>query len=117
MGLFGKGKGRARQEADRFGGGAIAIDAAAPGANRTAQQLLSSGVPATLARVEGVMDTGHAIEYDPVVDLVLRVDGYRHPVRLRTAVPRISVPRPGESVVLVADPARPGTLLYAGLSL
>ncbi|GAA2977731.1 hypothetical protein [Actinokineospora diospyrosa] len=84
----------------------------------TAQHLLAMGASATKARVESVTVTGYVVGQDPVVDLLVSVEPGRgrRPVPLRTVVPRITVPRQGETVVLVTDPTT-GAYLYAGLSL
>ncbi|PPK71332.1 hypothetical protein V5P93_003198 [Actinokineospora auranticolor] len=124
MGWFGKGKERREKVLSGGGGHAAGWEMAAARqavtiarSGPTAQQLLSTGVPGTYGRVESVVDTGAQVHHDPVVDLLLSVDGHDRPIGLRTIVPRISVPRPGEGVVLVDDPENPGTYLYAGLSL
>ncbi|WP_051386293.1 hypothetical protein [Actinokineospora inagensis] len=124
MGLFGRGTKRGDEPGHAAmaladGESAVGRHAAASGASHpaTAQHMLATGSPAVKATVESVAFTGSVVGDDPVVDLVVRLaSGPRKPVRLRTVVPRITVPRPGEAVLLVAAP-EPGAYLYAGLSL
>lgn len=78
------------------------------------RQLLAAGAPTVPAVVESVGDTGRLVNFDPVVDLVLRRPGAADPVVLQTVVSKLRIPRPGDEVLLVADPARPGGYLYAG---
>lgn len=78
------------------------------------QQLLAAGVPTTPAVVVSISDTGRLVNYDPVVDLVLQPAGSTDPISLQTLVSKLRIPRPGDQVLLIADPARPGGYLYAG---
>ncbi|MBM7773778.1 hypothetical protein JOD54_003982 [Actinokineospora baliensis] len=124
MGLFGRERKHGRHSGERQdNAGAVtgSAPAVAPGAvslPATAQHMLAMGAPATRARIESVTVTGYVVDQDPVVDLLVSLDSGRRqrPVPLRTVVPRITVPRQGEAVVLVTDPST-GAYLYAGLSL
>ncbi|MFJ9434265.1 hypothetical protein ACIRQY_32040 [Streptomyces sp. NPDC101490] len=78
------------------------------------QQLLAAGVPTVPAVVVSLADTGQLVNFDPVVDLVLQLSGGTAPVGVRTVVSKLRIPRPGDPVFLLADPARPGSYLYAG---
>ncbi|MFE9885908.1 hypothetical protein [Streptomyces scopuliridis] len=96
-----------------------AIGAYNSGAN--VQQLLAMGAPTTVAVVVSISDTGQLVNFDPVVDLVVQPAGatdhdHNHGhVALRTIVSKLAIPRTGDQVLLVADPAQPGGFLYAGM--
>ncbi|MFJ9629370.1 hypothetical protein ACIQPR_24475 [Streptomyces sp. NPDC091280] len=79
-----------------------------------AQQLLAAGAPTTSAVVLSIDDTGQLVNHDPVVDLVLQPSGGTERITLRAIVSKVRIPRTGDEVLLVADPARPGAYLYAG---
>jgi hypothetical protein len=50
-----------------------------------------------------------------LVDLVVQPSGVAaDPVALQTVVSELRIPRTGDQVLLIADPARPGGYLYAG---
>ncbi|WP_326599300.1 hypothetical protein [Streptomyces sp. NBC_01803] len=78
------------------------------------QQLLAMGAPTILAVVVAIGDTGRLVNYDPVVDLVLQPSGTTDPITLQTVVSKLRIPRTGDQVLLIADPARPGGYVYAG---
>ncbi|WP_129841592.1 hypothetical protein [Streptomyces sp. RFCAC02] len=78
------------------------------------QHLLASGAPTMPATVVSIGDTGQMVNFDPIVDLVLQPPGGAERISLRTIVPKLRIPRTGDEVLLVADPARPGNYLYAG---
>ncbi|MFF2957898.1 hypothetical protein ACFVT1_03010 [Streptomyces sp. NPDC057963] len=78
------------------------------------QQLLAMGVPTIPAVVESISDTGRLVNFNPVVDLVLQPSGAADRIALQTIVSKVRIPRPGDQVLLIADPARPGGYLYAG---
>ncbi|WP_328778490.1 hypothetical protein OHT68_03825 [Streptomyces canus] len=78
------------------------------------QQLLAAGAPTTQAVVVSIADTGKLVNFDPVVDLVLQPSGAADQVALQTIVSKLRIPRVGDQVLLIADPARPGGYLYAG---
>jgi hypothetical protein len=80
-----------------------------------AQQLLAMGAPTITALVVSVHDTGRLVNYDPVVDLVLRPIGSQHQIVLQTIVSKLRVPRPGEQVRLLHNPRQPDGFLYAGV--
>jgi len=81
---------------------------------RDVQQLLATGVPTIPAVVVSIGDTGKLVNYDPVVDLVLQLPGAADRIALQTIVSKLRIPRTGDQVLLIADPARPGAYLYAG---
>jgi len=78
------------------------------------QQLLAAGAPTTTAVVVSIADTGQLVNHDPVVDLVVQPTGSTDRIALRTVVSKLRIPRTGDQVLLVADPANPGGYLYAG---
>ncbi|MFE4370891.1 hypothetical protein ACFRMN_22120 [Streptomyces sp. NPDC056835] len=86
------------------------------------QQLLAMGAPTTVAVVVSISDTGKLVNFDPIVDLVVQPAGatnHDHDhgnVALQTIVSKLAIPRTGDQVLLVADPARPGGFLYAGMA-
>jgi hypothetical protein len=85
-------------------------------AGTTAQQLLAMGAPTLPAVVVSIGDTGKLVNFDPVVDLVVQpVSGTTTDrIELQTIVSKLQIPRAGDQVLLIADPARPGSYLYAG---
>ncbi len=78
------------------------------------QQLLAAGAETIPATVVSIGDTGKLVNFDPVVDLVLQPPGAADRFTLQTIVSKLRIPRPGDQVLLIADPARPGGYLYAG---
>lgn len=136
MGIFGKGKSReekaakiAEQVADgkgfygrmtraALGGQDYARLQQTMGAYNSVAavgQLLAAGAPTTPATVVSISDTGKMVNYDPVVDLVVRPAGdTADPVALQTIVSKLRIPRVGDQILLIADPANPGGYLYAG---
>ncbi|MFC0597809.1 hypothetical protein [Streptomyces palmae] len=78
------------------------------------RQLLAAGAPTTPAVVVSISDTGKLVNFDPVVDLVLEPVGTEDRITLQTIVSKLRIPRAGDRILLVADPARPGGYLYAG---
>ncbi|MDX3572618.1 hypothetical protein [Streptomyces sp. ID05-47C] len=138
MGFFGKGKSReekAAKIAEQVAGGKgfygritratlggedyakLQQSIGAYNSGATVQQLLAMGVPTTTAVVVSISDTGRLVNFDPVVDLVLQLTGAGatvDPITLQTIVSKLRIPRPGDQVLLIADPANPGGYLYAG---
>lgn len=82
----------------------------------TVQQLLAAGAPTIKAAVVSVADTGRLINFDPIVDLIVQPVGDTAPIYLQTLVSKLEIPRAGDHVLLVADPAQPGNHLYAGVA-
>ncbi|MFM9492943.1 hypothetical protein ACKI1Q_04845 [Streptomyces galilaeus] len=83
----------------------------------TVQQLLGMGVPTTTAVVVAISDTGRLVNFDPVVDLILQLTGAgatTDPITLQTIVSKLRIPRPGDQVLLIADPANPRRLPLRG---
>lgn len=74
-------------------------------------QLVANGHPATRALVTALADTGQTINDNPVLQLSLTVDGT--PATLKSLVPRIQIPRAGEEVFVVRNPAD-GQFVYVG---
>ncbi|MFJ4835836.1 hypothetical protein ACIP79_38960 [Streptomyces sp. NPDC088747] len=136
MGIFGKGKSReekAAKIAEQVAGGKgfygrmtratlggedyakLQQSIGAYNSGAAVQQLLAMGVPTIPAVVVSISDTGKLINYDPVVDLVLQLTGAgADPFTLQTLVSKLRIPRAGDQVLLIADPANPGGYLYAG---
>ncbi|GHC73111.1 hypothetical protein [Streptomyces flavofungini] len=80
-----------------------------------ARQLLAMGAPTLPAVVVSITDTGKLVNFDPIVDLVLQPSGTdTERIALQTIVSKLRIPRTGDQVLLIADPARPGGYLYAG---
>ncbi|MFD7285175.1 hypothetical protein [Streptomyces sp. NPDC059863] len=100
-----------------------AIGAYNSGAN--VQQLIAMGAPTTVAVVVSISDTGKLVNFDPIVDLVVQPTGATGPgpgpdhapshVTLQTIVSKLAIPRAGDQVLLIADPAQPGGYLFAGM--
>lgn len=82
------------------------------------RQLLAAGAPTVPAVVVSISDTGRLVNSDPVVDLVVRLTGAAdgQAVTLQTLVSKLRVPRAGDQVLLLADPARPGGYLYGDVA-
>ena len=78
------------------------------------QQLLAAGAPTITAVVVSIGDTSQLVNHDPVVDLVVQPTGRTDRIALQTVVSKLRIPRTGDQVLLVADPAHPGAYLYAG---
>ncbi|MEV0646386.1 hypothetical protein AB0I28_14080 [Phytomonospora sp. NPDC050363] len=78
------------------------------------QQLLAAGAPTIPAAVVSIADTGRLVNFDPIVDLVLQPVGATERLAMQTIVSKLQIPRVGDQVLLVADPAQPGAYLYAG---
>ncbi|MFF2324822.1 MULTISPECIES: hypothetical protein [unclassified Streptomyces] len=78
------------------------------------RQLLAMGAPTVPAVVVSISDTGKLVNFEPVVDLVLQPSGTTDRITLQTIVSKLRIPRTGDQVLLVSDPARPGSYLYAG---
>jgi hypothetical protein len=136
MGIFGKGKSREEKTAkivDQVAGGKgfygrmtratlgredyanLQQTLGAYNSGATVQQLLAAGVPTITAVVVAISDTGKLVNFDPVVDLVLQLTGATaDPITLQTIVSKLRIPRAGDQVLLIADPANPGGYLYAG---
>ncbi|WP_228927249.1 hypothetical protein [Streptomyces sp. DH7] len=136
MGIFGKGKSREEKTAkivEQVAGGKgfygrmtratlggedyakLQQSLGAYNSGATVRQLLAMGVPTVPAVVVSISDTGKLVNFDPVVDLVLRLTGVTvAPVTLQTIVSKLRIPRAGDQVLLIADPANPGGYLYAG---
>ncbi|MEV6423467.1 hypothetical protein [Streptomyces sp. NPDC051662] len=79
------------------------------------QQLIAMGAPTTVAAVVSISDTGKLVNFDPIVDLVVQPAGAADHVTLQTIVSKLAIPRAGDQVLLVADPAQPGSFLFAGM--
>lgn len=76
-------------------------------------QLRATGLP-TQARVLQIADTGTLLNFDPVVHLQLEVipprGGANYVTELRTVVSKIAIPRVGDVLPIVVDPAQPATV-------
>lgn len=81
------------------------------------QQLLAAGIPTVPAVVVSISDTGKLVNFDPVVNLVVQPTGAAGgQVTLQTLVSKLQIPRAGDQVLLLADPANPGGYLYGGVA-
>ncbi|HEY1179113.1 MAG TPA: hypothetical protein VGF17_23410 [Phytomonospora sp.] len=80
------------------------------------QQLLAAGAPTFPAAVVTIQDTGKLVNFDPIVDLVVQPVGTVQHIALQTLVSKLQIPRVGDHVLLLTDPARPGGYLYAGIA-
>ncbi|MDX2683493.1 hypothetical protein [Streptomyces soliscabiei] len=81
------------------------------------EQLLAAGVPTVPAVVVSISDTGKLVNFDPVVNLVVQPTGAAvGQVTLQTLVSKLRIPRAGDQVLLLADPANPGGYLYGGMA-
>ncbi|MEO3755239.1 hypothetical protein [Streptomyces sp. B6B3] len=135
MGIYGKRRGReerAARIADQMAGGRgfygratraflgdedfarVQQSIGAYNSGVSVRQLLAAGAPTTSAVVVTISDTGKLVNFDPVVDLVLQPTGASDRIALQTIVSKLRIPRAGDRVLLVADPARPAGYLYAG---
>lgn len=74
-------------------------------------QLVAEGHAAVRASVTALADTGQSINDNPVLSLSLVVDGAA--VSMRSLVSRIQIPRVGEEVFVVRNPAD-GQFVYVG---
>ncbi|MFW0789307.1 hypothetical protein [Gordonia sp. CPCC 205333] len=74
--------------------------------------LRAAGTPARSAIVANVTDTGRTINDNPDVLLTIELDGQF--LAVTTLVSRIAIPRVGDTVLVVIDPAT-NAPLYAGL--
>lgn len=88
---------------------------AAARTSQAAASAVAAGLPTMAATVAGVADTGQLINFDPVVVLTATLPDGRS-VQVQTVVSKLQIPRPGDTVLLVENPAQPGTLAYAGLA-
>ena len=84
--------------------------------NQVSAALAASGIPGVTATVTALNDTGQLINFDPVVNLSVTLeDGTA--VEMQTLVSKLQIPRVGDSVNLIPNPAQPGTYVYGGLAL
>ncbi len=111
-GLVGK-LGRAFVGAD--GAARMQEGLAAARGSQAAAAAVAAGMPTIMATVAAVADTGQLINFDPVVIITATLaDG--SPVQVQTLVSKLQIPRHGDTVLLVENPAAPGTLAYVGPS-
>jgi len=98
------------ENAQRLQGG---LDAAR--ASQAAASAVAAGVPTTRATVLSVVDTGQMVNHDPVVILTATLpDGSS--VQMQILVSKLQIPRKGDTILLMDNPAQPGTFAYAGLA-
>jgi hypothetical protein len=76
----------------------------------------ASGVPGVKATVTSLADTGKLINYDPVVALGATLEDGQV-LQMETLVSKLQIPRVGDSITLIPNPAQPGTYVYGGLAL
>lgn len=98
------------ENADRIGAAAQAARA-----GETASMAMAAGVASISATVTAVVDTGQLVNFDPMVNLTAQLDDGRT-VTLHTLVSKLQIPRVGDRIALIENPAQPGTLLYGGLA-
>ena len=77
----------------------------------------ASGVPGIKATVTSLADTGTLINNDPVVNLSVTLEGGQAVQLDQTLVSKLQIPRVGDSVTLIPNPAQPGTYVYGGLAI
>lgn len=81
-----------------------------------AARIRATGRP-TQAQVLGIADTGTLVNFNPVVRLQLEVippgGGTNYVTEIQTAVSKIAVPRVGDILGVVVDPANPNALALA----
>lgn len=68
--------------------------------------MAQAGVPTQQATVAQIVDTGQTINDNPVVDLVLDLEGQR--IDMHTMVSRLQIPRPGDRAFVMQNPAGGG---------
>jgi hypothetical protein len=75
----------------------------------------ASGQFGTNATITSVTDTGKLVNSDPIVVLsVTLVNGQA--LEMETMVSKLQIPRVGDSITLIANPAQPGAYVYGGLA-
>jgi hypothetical protein len=77
----------------------------------------ASGVPGVKATVTSLADTGTMINNDPVVNLSVTLEGGQAIQLDQIMVSKLQIPRVGDSVTLIPNPAQPGTYVYGGLAI
>lgn len=82
---------------------------------QAAAAIAASGIPPVAAKVTALSDTGQLINHDPVVSLAATLEDGQV-VELQTLVSKLQIPRIGDSVNLIPNPAQPGKYVYAGLA-
>lgn len=114
---IGQGRGLAGGLTRLMGGSEVtgkikdAMEAARSG--QAGMAAMQAGAPVRTASVSAVADTGQTINDNPVVELTLDLDGQT--TTLRTIVSRLQIPRPGDHVNVLENPAG-GAPLYGGLA-
>lgn len=83
---------------------------------QAAAAIAASGIPGVAGKVTALSDTGQLINFDPVVNLSVTLDSGQV-VEMQTLVSKLQIPRIGDSVTLIPNPAQPGTYVYGGLAL
>ncbi len=85
----------------------------------TAPHSWKASTACAVANVLAIGDTGETINEDPVARLTLRVappHGARpFETTIEATVPRLAVPRKGDTLAVVCDPAKPEQYRIAGL--
>lgn len=96
------------ENAERMQGGLAAARSSMEAANAAA-----AGYATMTATVSNVIDTGQLINHDPIVVITAVLENGTT-VQVQSLVSKLQVPRPGDAIALVENPAQPGTLAYAG---
>lgn len=99
-----------RENADTIG-----MAAQAAQAGQAAAMAAAAGVAPIPATVLSLVDTGQLVNFDPMVVITAQFDDGRQ-VELQTLVSKLQIPRVGDRIALMENPAQPGTLVYAGLA-
>ena len=74
-------------------------------------------MPGIKATVTALADTGTLINNDPVVNLSVTLEGSQTLQLDQTLVSKLQIPRVGDSITLIPNPAQPGSYVYGGLAL
>lgn len=77
------------------------------------QAMQGMGMPTVEAKVVSVADTGKLVNFDPIVDVTLEVDGTT--VELQTLVSKLQIPRAGDTALLMPMPGQANGYMWAGL--
>lgn len=68
----------------------------------------------TSATVTALTDTGKLVNFDPILALSLTLADGRA-LQMETMVSKLQIPRVGDPITLIPNPAQPGTYVYGGL--
>jgi hypothetical protein len=77
------------------------------------QAMAGAGMPTVEATVVSVADTGQLINFDPMVDITLDLNGST--IAIQTLVSKLQIPRPGDTALLMPMAGQPSGYVWAGL--